>query len=95
MLLFGFAVGVAFAIVALVPRRCSNGWRCLRFLFFDIRIAVCVLILDHGKRVHSIYSRLSDVKVKVGATVAKGSTIALHSVCGTRLATRISMAGST
>ena len=36
-----------------------------------------MVILDHGKRVHSIYSRLSDVKVKVGASVAKGSTIAL------------------
>ena len=36
-----------------------------------------MVIVDHGKRVHSIYSRLSDVKVKVGATVTKGSTIAL------------------
>jgi septal ring factor EnvC (AmiA/AmiB activator) len=36
-----------------------------------------MVILDHGKRIHSIYSRLSDVKVKVGANVAKGSTIAL------------------
>ena len=36
-----------------------------------------MVIIDHGKRVHSIYSRLSDVKVKVGASVARGSTIAL------------------
>jgi septal ring factor EnvC (AmiA/AmiB activator) len=36
-----------------------------------------MVILDHGNRCHSIYSRLSDVKVKVGATVAKGGTIAL------------------
>jgi septal ring factor EnvC (AmiA/AmiB activator) len=36
-----------------------------------------MVILDHGKRIHSIYSRLSDVKVKVGAHVAKGSTIGL------------------
>ena len=36
-----------------------------------------MVIVDHGKRVHSIYSRLSDVKVKVGATVPKGATIAL------------------
>ncbi len=36
-----------------------------------------MVILDHGKRIHSIYSRLSDVKVKVGARVARGSTIAL------------------
>jgi septal ring factor EnvC (AmiA/AmiB activator) len=36
-----------------------------------------MVILDHGNRCHSIYSELSDVKVKVGAKVAKGSTIAL------------------
>jgi len=36
-----------------------------------------MVILDHGNRCHSIYSKLSDVKVKVGATVAKGETIAL------------------
>jgi septal ring factor EnvC (AmiA/AmiB activator) len=36
-----------------------------------------MVILDHGKRVHSIYSRLSEVKVKVGDKVAKGATIAL------------------
>jgi septal ring factor EnvC (AmiA/AmiB activator) len=36
-----------------------------------------MVILDHGNRVHSIYSRLTDVKVKVGDKVAKGSTIAL------------------
>jgi len=36
-----------------------------------------MVILDHGNRCHSIYSRLSDVRVKVGATVARGSTIAL------------------
>ena len=36
-----------------------------------------MVILDHGKRIHSIYSRLSDVKVKVGASVVKGGIIAL------------------
>ena len=36
-----------------------------------------MIILDHGKRSHSIYSRLSDVKVKVGDKVARGATIAL------------------
>jgi len=36
-----------------------------------------MVILDHGKRVHSIYSRLSDVKVKVGDKVAKGGVVAL------------------
>jgi murein hydrolase activator len=36
-----------------------------------------MVIIDHGNRCHSIYSRLSDVKVLVGASVAKGSTIAL------------------
>jgi len=36
-----------------------------------------MVILDHGNRCHSIYSKLSDVKVKVGETVAKGGTIAL------------------
>ncbi len=36
-----------------------------------------MVILDHGKRVHSIYSRLSDVKVKVGDKVAKGGLVAL------------------
>jgi murein hydrolase activator len=36
-----------------------------------------MVILDHGSRVHSIYSRLGEVKVKVGDRVAKGSTIAL------------------
>lgn len=36
-----------------------------------------MVILDHGKRVHSIYSRLSDVKVKVGDQVARGATLAL------------------
>ena len=36
-----------------------------------------MVIIDHGNRCHSIYSRLSDVKAKVGANVAKGSTIAL------------------
>jgi len=36
-----------------------------------------MVIIDHGNRCHSIYSRLSDVKVKVGAHVARGSTIAL------------------
>ena len=34
-----------------------------------------MVILDHGNRCHSIYSRLSDVKVKVGASVAKGSSV--------------------
>lgn len=36
-----------------------------------------MVILDHGNRVHSIYSRLSEVKVKVGGKVAKGGVIAL------------------
>lgn len=36
-----------------------------------------MVIIDHGKRIHSIYSRLSDVKVKVGDNVARGSTLAL------------------
>jgi septal ring factor EnvC (AmiA/AmiB activator) len=36
-----------------------------------------MVILDHGNRSHSIYSKLSDVKVKVGAIVTKGQTIAL------------------
>jgi len=36
-----------------------------------------MVILDHGKRSHSIYSRLSDVKVKVGDKVARGGVIAL------------------
>jgi septal ring factor EnvC (AmiA/AmiB activator) len=36
-----------------------------------------MIILDHGTRIHSIYSRLSDVKVKVGDNVARGTTIAL------------------
>jgi murein hydrolase activator len=36
-----------------------------------------MVILDHGKRVHSIYSRLGDVKVKVGDKVAKGAALAL------------------
>ena len=36
-----------------------------------------MIILDHGTRIHSIYSRLSNVKVEVGASVARGTTIAL------------------
>ena len=36
-----------------------------------------MVILDHGKRVHSIYSRLSEVQVKVGGKVPKGGVIAL------------------
>jgi septal ring factor EnvC (AmiA/AmiB activator) len=36
-----------------------------------------MVIIDHGKRVHSIYSKLSEVKVKVGDKVAKGGTIGL------------------
>jgi septal ring factor EnvC (AmiA/AmiB activator) len=36
-----------------------------------------MVIIDHGNRSHSIYSKLSDVKVKVGAFVARGATIAL------------------
>jgi len=36
-----------------------------------------MVILDHGNRVHSIYSRLSEVKVKVGGKVAKGGVIAM------------------
>jgi septal ring factor EnvC (AmiA/AmiB activator) len=34
-----------------------------------------MIILDHGERSHSIYSRLSELRAKVGATVAKGETI--------------------
>jgi septal ring factor EnvC (AmiA/AmiB activator) len=36
-----------------------------------------MVIIDHGGRIHSIYSRLDDVKVKLGAPVARGQTIAL------------------
>jgi len=36
-----------------------------------------MVIIDHGKRIHSIYSRLAEVKVKVGNKVAKGGVIAL------------------
>ncbi len=36
-----------------------------------------MVIIDHGNRCHSIYSKLSDVKVKVGASVARGGAIAL------------------
>ena len=36
-----------------------------------------MVIIDHGNRSHSIYSKLSDVKVKVGAFVARGATIAV------------------
>jgi murein hydrolase activator len=36
-----------------------------------------MVIIDHGNRCHSIYSKLSDVKVKVGATVARREAIAL------------------
>jgi len=36
-----------------------------------------MIILDHGQRIHSIYSRLGDVKVKVGDVVGKRNVIAL------------------
>jgi septal ring factor EnvC (AmiA/AmiB activator) len=36
-----------------------------------------MVIIDHGGRTHTIYSKLSEVKVKVGAAVAQGATIAL------------------
>jgi len=36
-----------------------------------------MVIIDHGSRMHSIYSKLTDVKVRVGATVAKGAVIGL------------------
>ncbi len=36
-----------------------------------------MVIIDHGNRCHSIYSKLSDVKVKVGAAAVRGETIAL------------------
>jgi septal ring factor EnvC (AmiA/AmiB activator) len=36
-----------------------------------------MIIIDHGGRVHSIYSKLDEVKVKVGSKVAKGGVIAL------------------
>jgi septal ring factor EnvC (AmiA/AmiB activator) len=35
-----------------------------------------MIILDHGKRSHSIYSRLGELKVKVGDSVLKGGAIA-------------------
>lgn len=35
-----------------------------------------MVIIDHGGRIHSIYSRLGDVKVKVGDKVAKGVVLA-------------------
>ncbi len=34
------------------------------------------VILDHGERLHSIYSKLEEIKVSVGARVAKGEVIA-------------------
>jgi len=36
-----------------------------------------MIILDHGQRIHSIYSRLGDMKVKVGDVVGKRNVIAL------------------
>lgn len=36
-----------------------------------------MVIIDHGGRIHSIYSKLGEVQVKVGAKVAKGGVIAL------------------
>lgn len=36
-----------------------------------------MVIIDHGNRLHSIYSKLTDVRVRVGATVARGSVIGL------------------
>jgi septal ring factor EnvC (AmiA/AmiB activator) len=36
-----------------------------------------MIIVDHGNRCHSIYSKLSDLKVKVGDAVAKGGVVAL------------------
>jgi murein hydrolase activator len=36
-----------------------------------------MVIIDHGTRVHSIYSKLGEVKVKMGDKVAKGGTIGL------------------
>lgn len=35
-----------------------------------------MIILDHGERSHSIYSRLGELEVKVGDTIAKGGVIA-------------------
>jgi septal ring factor EnvC (AmiA/AmiB activator) len=35
-----------------------------------------MVIVDHGEQLHSIYSRLSEIRVSVGATVHKGETIA-------------------
>ena len=35
-----------------------------------------MIILDHGSRYHTIYSRLADVRVSVGARVARGDVIA-------------------
>jgi len=36
-----------------------------------------MIIVDHGNRRHSIYSRLSEVKVKVGEKVGRGGVVAL------------------
>jgi septal ring factor EnvC (AmiA/AmiB activator) len=34
-----------------------------------------MVILDHGRRRHSLYSRLDNISVAVGARVARGDTI--------------------
>jgi septal ring factor EnvC (AmiA/AmiB activator) len=34
-----------------------------------------MIILDHGNRCHSIYSKLDDMKVRVGEAVAKGAPV--------------------
>lgn len=36
-----------------------------------------MVILDHGRRCHSLYSRLGDVRVRVGDKVSRGDTIGL------------------
>jgi septal ring factor EnvC (AmiA/AmiB activator) len=35
-----------------------------------------MVIVDHGEQLHSIYSRLSEIRVSVGTLVRKGETIA-------------------
>ncbi|MEO0082442.1 MAG: peptidoglycan DD-metalloendopeptidase family protein [candidate division WOR-3 bacterium] len=38
-----------------------------------------MVIVDHGNRLHSLYSRLSDIKVTVGSKVARGEIIGFAS----------------
>jgi septal ring factor EnvC (AmiA/AmiB activator) len=34
-----------------------------------------MVILDHGRRCHSLYSRLGDIRTRVGDKVARGETV--------------------